>query len=94
MSGHEGIPDKGVLRSDGRCDNRIDKHSFFKQVVCHLESLIVIADEEGNDRRGCVSYLAPHGSEVVESEPGDLPQMLLPLWFGKNDIERGIDGSS
>ena len=67
------------MGSDCRCDNRIDEHTFVEKVACHMECLIVVADEQRDDRSGCVSDLASHGAEVLERVVGDVPEMLPAL---------------
>ena len=77
----------------GRHD-RIDEDALLEQIVSDLESLVVVAYEERDDRGGSVTDLEPHGAEIIKRIAGDLPEMCLALRLGYHNVEGGVGGSS
>ncbi len=91
VGGHEAETDQSVVRGNGGRHHWVDKYTLFKQVAGHCEGLEVVADEQGDDRRGSVAYLAAHGAESLEGLVGELPELLLTLRFLLHDVD-GLEG--
>lgn len=80
------------MRGYGRGHDGVDEHALVEQVAGDVERLVVVADEQGNDRCGGVSNLAAHGAEILQREMCDVPEVLPALRLGDDYVKGGIGG--
>ena len=76
---HKRVADQRVVGSHCGSHDRIDKHPFVKKISRDVESLIVIADKERNNRCGSIADFASEIPELFKSIVGYIPKMLLTL---------------
>ncbi len=65
------------MRGYGGRHDRVYEYTFFEQVACNCKCLEVVADEQGDNRCGCRTYLASHIAKSVESVVCNLPEVFL-----------------
>ena len=51
VSGHQRVADEGIVGCYRGSHHGIDEHALLEQIAGHTEGLVVVADEEGDDRR-------------------------------------------
>ena len=88
MGCHEAEADERVVGRHSRRNNRVDKDSLVQEVARDGESLVVVTDEKRDDGSLGVTDFTSHITESLQRLMGNLPQVLLTLRLGNEDINR------
>ena len=79
MCRHQREADEGVLGRNRRSYDRIDEKAyrlFCQQFLGNHKRLLVVADEQRDDRCRRIAYLAAHLAETVDGIMCQVPEML------------------
>ena len=84
---HKAETNQSVLRRNGRRHNRVYKYAIFKKVASYCKCLVVVADEERNDRSRSVTNLTTDVSESIQCIVCNLPQVFDSFRLAFHNIE-------
>lgn len=79
VGGHEREADESVLRSDRGGYHGVHEETLVEELAGDMVGLVVVADEEGDDRGAGFADFAAHIAESLEGEVGYLPEVFLAL---------------